>query len=273
MTLAPVEVARNTNSVTENKKLMHPLQIAVIGSGRVAQTLLRLAADAQIAITGIYARNQVKADDLASQYNCVAAPTIAELKADLILICVSDDALPEVIGQLGAQQFAAYTAGSPSIKLFAHENLGVCYPYQSISTNRDLLVSDIPFMIEGKNDFVLQRITAFLQQMGAQFQACGSAQRAQYHLAGVFVNNFGNLMLLEASKILAEAQLDFTPVYPLLNETIAKAILLGPEKAQTGPALRHDENTLERHRKQLSGQQLEVYNQLTQRIQDLFKNA
>jgi predicted short-subunit dehydrogenase-like oxidoreductase (DUF2520 family) len=72
-------------------------------------------------------------------------------------------------------------------------------------------------MIEGKNDFVLQRITAFLNQLGAQFQACGSAQRAQYHLAGVFVNNFGNLMLLEASKILAAAQLDFTPVYPLLN--------------------------------------------------------
>lgn len=252
---------------------MHPIQIAVIGSGRVAQTLLRLAADAQIPIGGIFARNQSKAEALALQYHSVAVKSISELKADLILICVSDDALHDVIGQLGPQQFAAYTAGSPSIKLFGHENLGVCYPYQSISTNRDLLVSDIPFMIEGKNDFVLQRVTAFLQQLGAQFQPCGSAQRAQYHLAGVFVNNFGNLMLLEASKILAAAQLDFTPVYPLLNETIAKAILLGPEKAQTGPALRHDENTLDRHRNQLSGQQLEVYNQLTQRIQDLFKNA
>jgi len=252
---------------------MHPIQIAVIGSGRVAQTLLRLAADAQIPIGGIFARNQNKAEALALQYHSVAVKSISELKADLILICVSDDALHDVIGQLGPQQFAAYTAGSPSIKLFGHENLGVCYPYQSISTNRDLLVSDIPFMIEGKNDFVFQRVTAFLQQLGAQFQPCGSAQRAQYHLAGVFVNNFGNLMLLEANKILAAAQLDFTPVYPLLNETIAKAILLGPEKAQTGPALRHDENTLDRHRNQLSGQQLEVYNQLTQRIQDLFKNA
>ena len=249
------------------------MHIAVIGSGRVAQTLLRLAFNAQISIAGIYARNQQKAEELALKYNTKAVNSIPELKAELILLCVSDDALPEVIGQLSPQQFAAYTAGSASIKLFAHDNLGVCYPYQSISTNRDLLVSDIPFMIEGKNDFVLQRITAFLNQLGAQFQACGSAQRAQYHLAGVFVNNFGNLMLLEASKILAAAQLDFTPVYPLLNETIAKAILLGPEKAQTGPALRHDQNTLERHRKQLSGQQLEVYNQLTQRIQDLFKNA
>ena len=273
MTLALVEVARNTSSVTDNNLLMHPIQIAVIGSGRVAQTLLRLAADAQISISGIYARNQTKADALALQYNCTAAKSIPDLQADLILVCVSDDALPEVLAQLGPQQFAAYTAGSPSIKLFAHNNLGVCYPYQSISLNRDLLASDIPFMIEGKNDFVLQRITAFLQQLGAQFQLCGSAQRSQYHLAGVFVNNFGNLMLLEASKILADANLDFTPVYPLLNETIAKAILLGPEKAQTGPALRHDQNTLERHRNQLSGQQLEVYNQLTQRIQDLFKDA
>lgn len=252
---------------------MHAPKIAIIGSGRVAQTLLRLSYDANLTISGIYARNQELAMELAQKYQTQVAANIAVLDADLILICVSDDALPEVIGQLKPQQFAAYTAGSPSIKLFEHGNLGVCYPYQSISKDRELLASDIPFMIEGKNDFVLQRIEGFLHHIGAQSQHCGSAQRAQYHLAGVFVNNFGNLMLLEASKVLAEAKLDFTPVYPLLNETIAKAILLGPEKAQTGPALRHDENTLDRHRKQLSGQQLEVYNQLTQRIQDLFKNA
>jgi hypothetical protein len=80
-------------------------------------------------------------------------------------------------------------------------------------------------------------------------------------------------MLLEASKILSHASLDMTPLYPLLNETIAKAILLGPENAQTGPALRHDQNTLDRHRSQLDPEQLVVYECLTQRIQDLFKNA
>ena len=80
-------------------------------------------------------------------------------------------------------------------------------------------------------------------------------------------------MLLEASKILSAAQLDFTPLYPLLNETIAKAILLGPENAQTGPALRRDQHTLDRHRSQLSAEQLVVYNCLTQRIQDIFSNA
>lgn len=252
---------------------MHVAPIGIVGSGKVAQTLLRLANAAGIPITGIYARNQQHAEQLATKYNTQHVQHIAELHAELILLCVSDDALPEIIAQLKPQQIAAYTAGSPSIKLFAHQQLGVCYPYQSISKGRDLLVSDIPFMIEGKNDLVLQRISSFLQQLGAQFQVCGSAQRAQYHLAGVFVNNFGNLLLLEASKILSEANLDMTPIYPLLNETIAKAILLGPEHAQTGPALRHDQNTLDRHRAQLQPEQLVVYDCLTKRIQDLFSHA
>lgn len=252
---------------------MHAPKIGIIGSGKVAQTLLRLASAAQIPIEGIYARNTEKATALAEKYDCMVATSVQSLKADLLLICVSDDALPEIIGALAPQQMAAYTAGSPSIKLFEHAQLGVCYPYQSISKGRDLLASDIPFMIEGKNDLVVQRISDFLHHLGAQFQQCGSAQRAQYHLAGVFVNNFGNLMLLEASKILSEAQLDFTPLYPLLNETIAKAILLGPENAQTGPALRRDQHTLDRHRSQLNAEQLVVYDCLTQRIQDLFKNA
>lgn len=248
-------------------------QIGIIGSGKVAQTILRLARTAGIPIAGIYARNAALAEQLALKYDTQTVAGTSALHADLILLCVSDDALPEIIAQLKPQQIAAYTAGSPSIKLFAHQQLGVCYPYQSISKGRDLLASDIPFMIEGKNDLVLQRISAFLQQLGAQFQICGSAQRAQYHLAGVFVNNFGNLLLLEASKILGAAKLDMTPIYPLLNETIAKAILLGPEQAQTGPALRHDQNTIDRHRAQLQPEQLVVYDCLTKRIQDLFSNA
>ncbi len=235
--------------------------------------MLRLARAAGIPIAGIYARNAALAEQLALKYDTQTVAGTSALHADLILLCVSDDALPEIIAQLKPQQIAAYTAGSPSIKLFAHQQLGVCYPYQSISKGRDLLASDIPFMIEGKNDLVLQRISAFLQQLGAQFQICGSAQRAQYHLAGVFVNNFGNLLLLEASKILGAAKLDMTPIYPLLNETIAKAILLGPEQAQTGPALRHDQNTIDRHRAQLQPEQLVVYDCLTKRIQDLFSNA
>lgn len=252
---------------------MHVPTIGIVGSGKVAQTFLRLASNAQVPVAGIYARSSDKAEALATKYKCAVFTQLKDLRPELLLLCVSDDALPEIIDQLDPQQITAYTAGSPSMKLFTHPQLGVCYPYQSISKGRDLLASDIPFMIEGKNDLVLQRITAFLQQIGAQYQQCGSAQRAQYHLAGVFVNNFGNLMLLEASKILNEANLDMNPLYPLLNETIAKAILLGPENAQTGPALRHDQNTLDRHRAQLNSEQLVVYECLTKRIQDLFKNA
>ncbi len=251
---------------------MQAPEIGIVGSGKVAQMLLRLAKQAQIPIAGIYARNFSKSQALADKYQSRAFEQLQDLCPQLLLICISDDALPEIISKLAPRQVAAYTAGSPSIKLFSHPQLGVCYPFQSISKGRDLPATEIPFMIEGKNDLVIQRISAFLNALGAQYQQCGSAQRAHYHLAGVFVNNFGNLMLLEASKILNEAQLDMSPLYPLLNETIAKAILLGAENAQTGPALRHDQNTLDRHRAQLDPAQLIVYDCLTQRIQDLFQH-
>jgi len=48
---------------------------------------------------------------------------------------------------------------------------------------------------------------------------------------------------------------------------------LGPEKAQTGPALRHDQQTIDRHRAVLNPEQLIVYDCLTKRIQDLFSHA
>ena len=131
-------------------------KIGIVGSGKVAQMLLRLASSAQIPVEGIYARSPEKAEALAAKFQCKAFANLQDLRPDLLLICVSDDALPEIISQLHPQQIAAYTAGSPSIKLFTHQQLGVCYPFQSISKGRDLLASDIPFMIEGKNDFVLQ---------------------------------------------------------------------------------------------------------------------
>ncbi|MFM8962578.1 MAG: NAD(P)-binding domain-containing protein, partial [Sphingomonadales bacterium] len=141
---------------------MHIPSIGIVGSGKVAQMLLRMAHAAGIPISGIYARDLDRAHELAIKYSCSVFSELHRLKPDLLLLCVSDDALPQIIGSLAPQQIAAYTAGSPSIKLFEHAQLGVCYPYQSISKGRDLLASDIPFMIEGKNDLVLQRITDFL---------------------------------------------------------------------------------------------------------------
>ncbi|MEP6794849.1 MAG: DUF2520 domain-containing protein, partial [Saprospiraceae bacterium] len=67
------------------------------------------------------------------------------------------------------------------------------------------------------------------------------------HVAAVFANNFSNHMLTLAESICKEHQLPFEILKPLILETFSKAILSGPKESQTGPAVRGDDKTIEKH--------------------------
>ncbi len=72
-------------------------------------------------------------------------------------------------------------------------------------------------------------------------------QKSILHVAAVFANNFSNHMLTLAEKICNEHQLPFEILKPLILETFSKAILSGPKDSQTGPAVRGDQKTIEKH--------------------------
>jgi hypothetical protein len=65
---------------------------------------------------------------------------------------------------------------------------------------------------------------------------------AALHVAAVFVNNFTNHLKI-GNEICDENQIRF-PFYPLIIET-AQIMNLPPALAQTGPAIRNDEKTIE----------------------------
>jgi hypothetical protein len=66
-------------------------------------------------------------------------------------------------------------------------------------------------------------------------------------VAGVFASNFVNHMLYLAKNRLDKKQIDFNLIEPLLRESVRKAMEIGPRQAQTGPARRKDEKTLNEH--------------------------
>ena len=77
-------------------------------------------------------------------------------------------------------------------------------------------------------------------------------QKSVLHVAAVFANNFSNHMLTLAASICNEHQLPFEILKPLILETFSKAILSGPRESQTGPAVRGDQKTIEKHLKLLA---------------------
>jgi predicted short-subunit dehydrogenase-like oxidoreductase (DUF2520 family) len=73
------------------------------------------------------------------------------------------------------------------------------------------------------------------------------AQRATLHVAAVFANNFTNHCFAIAERLLEEKELPFEMLHPLMEETLAKALQNAPVLMQTGPAVRGDQETIQRH--------------------------
>ena len=74
-----------------------------------------------------------------------------------------------------------------------------------------------------------------------------SEKRKNLHLAAVFACNFTNHMYALAEKILEEQQIPGEVLLPLIDETAAKVHVMSPAQAQTGPAIRYDENVINKH--------------------------
>jgi predicted short-subunit dehydrogenase-like oxidoreductase (DUF2520 family) len=69
-----------------------------------------------------------------------------------------------------------------------------------------------------------------------------------------------------ASEVLDDAGLSFDAMLPLIRTTVDKLDHLAPAQSQTGPAVRHDRQVIERHLAMLDGDKRELYRLLTDSI-------
>jgi predicted short-subunit dehydrogenase-like oxidoreductase (DUF2520 family) len=74
--------------------------------------------------------------------------------------------------------------------------------------------------------------------------------------------------LTNGKQIADKAGVPFEIFFPLLRETMSKAMDIGPEKSQTGPAVRNDQNTIEKHMDLLtfSPELKKIYREITMSI-------
>jgi hypothetical protein len=71
--------------------------------------------------------------------------------------------------------------------------------------------------------------------------------RVKLHLAAVMVNNFTNHLYALMETYCREEGLDFHLLLPLIKETASRLDDVSPSKTQTGPAVRNDTTTIEKH--------------------------
>ena len=193
--------------------------------------------------------------------------------ADLYIICIKDDLIKKISSKIKTTSLIVHTSGGASIKeINSRKRRGVFYPVQTFLKSRHVSFKNIPICIEAEKNEDLITLKGISEILKAKAHIINSEQRKIVHLAAVFVNNFTNHLYTIAKDILKSEKIPFDFFYPLIKETIDKAILMGPDKSQTGPAKRGDRKTIQEHKKILSDKEYnKLYLMLTQLIEKRYE--
>ncbi|HZE85252.1 MAG TPA: Rossmann-like and DUF2520 domain-containing protein, partial [Puia sp.] len=228
------------------------MKVVIIGSGNVATVLGRLIAGAGHEIVQVFSQHPEHAALLASQ---LGSPSFTDdwkavsQGAELYLAAISDKSLLSLGARLALPgKLVVHTAGSVSRDILrpVSGHVGVIYPLQSL--RKEIWpYSAIPLLVDGNDADILERVTAFARTISPQVVPAGDEVRLKLHLAGVLVNNFTNHLYTLTEEFCQKEGIDFGLLLPLIRETADRLAYFPPGEVQTGPAIRGDRITVERH--------------------------
>lgn len=247
------------------------IKVVILGSGNVAQHLIEVMKNAPtIDLVQVFARNPNQLNQLlpsskiVSDYQKISA-------ADVYIISVSDNAITEVSGKLPFEnRLVVHTSGSSDFSVLDNKNRkGVFYPLQTFTKGKKVDFTPIPICLETENEQDYQLLENLGNCISKKVFQINSEQRKSLHVAAVFVCNFVNHLYQIGNEICEANQIPFEVLHPLIQETAQKILEITPKEAQTGPALRNDTKTIQKHLDFLSDENYTtIYKLLTQSIQN-----
>ena len=246
-----------------------PLQLAIVGGGRVARTLGKVLAEA-----GVFVPGDIRTRSLDSAIKAAAfigagtalAPGQPMRLADVYMLAVSDDQIGAAAEALaldvpleGAIVFHC-SGAKPAAALEAARAAGAfvasVHPVRSFA-DPDAVARTFAGTwcgVEG-DERALEVLEPAFQAAGAQLVRIDPAAKAVYHAASVFASNY--LVTVVDAALSAYEAAGIDPVVarqlaaPLATEALDNVLRLGGPAALTGPIARGDMDTVARQQQAL----------------------
>ena len=227
----------------------------IAGHGKVASALAKRLSERGQTFEQVSARGWSTGKDLPSA-GCRA-----------VFLAIPDDFIAEAATSLAvfSPNYPVFhcSGATPLSALDALPLSGVWYPMQSFRT------SDVPwgeFRIFWENNALENTLNDWHQALGINTQGewTTSKQRGAYHLGAVWANNFPNhlVALFQAY----QSQTGVTGLDTMLLDSVKAALKTDAKALQTGPALRGDQATLDRHLQELPEELRDLYLALSESI-------
>ena len=212
------------------------MNIVIIGKGNVATNL-----------DYAFRKKGIACQMVSSREGLDALP-----QANVYIYAVKDEALASVVAQVQGRERSLHlhTSGTMPITVFGEDkpHAGIFYPFQTFSKARVIEdFSTVPVFFEARGIDDISAVYSLALTITSHVYEATQHDRERLHVAGVFTNNFTNLMYTMAAELLQNTHIPFKALLPLIDETAAKIHTLSPRDAQTGPARRGDNRILDQH--------------------------
>ncbi len=228
------------------------MRVVIIGAGNVASVFGRLILAASHEIIQVYSRSISSAQSLGKELGCSFVDNLeaVDLTADIYILAITDNALQNIQDSVFlGDKLVVHTAGSVSKKVLSNisSQYGVLYPLQSLRKDQSADQSIIPLLIDANKESVLSIIEQFAFTLSSVVCIVGDDKRLCLHLAAVIVNNFTNHLYTLTAEYCKNEEVDFKMLQPIIEQTSLRLRANLPADLQTGPAIRNDQSTLDKH--------------------------
>ncbi len=227
------------------------MNVSIIGTGNVANILGRKIVGAGHKVLEVVGRDVNRTIQLAELLNSMGISNIQKTSrlVDLYIIAVSDSSIIEIAANLQVNnKLVVHTAASVSKELLKNCscNYGVIYPVQSLR-KEVIHLPVIPVLVDGSSEEVKSNLFKFSSTWADNVSFANDDERLKLHIGAVVVNNFTNHLFTYTEEYCRNERLEFNILYPLIKETIERLKDNDPSSLQTGPAVRHDLETIKKH--------------------------
>lgn len=237
-------------------------KIAIVGNGKAGKFLSNAFSDLGLSVKIFGRKPLVNIYDLKT--------LTAKMHFDLIFLCVSDKSIKEVSAALPiSNAMVVHISGTTPLSHIHNKHIkrALFWPLMSLNSQTQANIISIPFCLEANDLKSVELLQSFIDQTNLIGHWTNEEQRQHLHLAAVVSQNFANHLFQLAYEITSEAKIDFKILKPLLQETVKNLSADAPKISQTGPAIRGDQFTIEKHLRMLEGTRKELYQLFTDSIE------
>ncbi len=182
-------------------------------------------------------------------YGRADSPVDAAAGVDVLVIATPDAAVAEVAAQVlpHPDALVIHLSGSLGLDVLApHPRRASLHPLVPLPTpeiGAERLRSGVTFAVAGD-----PAVRAMAEALGGEVVEVADELRASYHTAATVAANHLVALLGQVERIAATAGLPLRAFSGLIRAAAEDGLALGPGPALTGPAMRGDWATLDRHR-------------------------